>query len=308
MVWLSALVTYSQGAEIFERIGHRVVARSSLWKHTQAQGERLHQVASEQQQRVSVERVKLSVAGLDHPQTKGIGMDGGMVNIRGEGWKEMKVGAVYDVVPRLERDLLTRELVEQAHGVNVRYTAVLGSPEVFSPALWMIAVNHHVPEAADSCVTSDGAAWIWNLVADLFPDSVQIVDWFHACHHLHDAAKALFPDDPAAASRWSSQRQDDLFQGAIQAIIDPLEHANLPSHALYFHTHFRRMQYQEFTEQPYPIGSGAIESEVKQFKSRLTGSGMRWSRPNAARMLTLRSAVMSHSFDDLWAAAHFATN
>src|SRR5207237_3950468 len=134
MVWLSGLVTYSQAGDIFERIGHRMVSRSSIWTHTQEQGERLHQVILTQQQRVSVERVKLPVT--DHPQTKGIGMDGGMINIRGEGWKEMKVGAVYDVLTRLERDFQTRELIEQAHGVNVRYTAVLGSPEVFSPALW----------------------------------------------------------------------------------------------------------------------------------------------------------------------------
>jgi hypothetical protein len=30
--------------------------------------------------------------------------DGGMVNIRSEGWKEMQAGAVFDVAIRLERD------------------------------------------------------------------------------------------------------------------------------------------------------------------------------------------------------------
>jgi hypothetical protein len=30
-----------------------------------------------------------------------------MVNIRGEGWKEMKVGTVYDIELRLERDVDT---------------------------------------------------------------------------------------------------------------------------------------------------------------------------------------------------------
>jgi hypothetical protein len=71
----------------------------------------------------------------------------------------------------------------------------------------------------------------------------------------------------------------------------------------YFHTHQRLMQYHEFRDHPCPIGSGSVESEVKQFKTRLAGPGMRWARPNAHRMLTLRSAVMSHSFDDLWLAA-----
>jgi hypothetical protein len=35
---------------------------------------------------------------------------------------------------------------------------------------------------------------------------------------------------------------------------------------------------------------------------RLTGPGMRWSRPGAERMLTLRTSVLNHTFDELWAA------
>jgi hypothetical protein len=74
------------------------------------------------------------------------------------------------------------------------------------------------------------------------------------------------------------------------------------------------MQYQEFHEDGYPIGSGTTESGinpgtgVKQFKSRLTASGMRWSRQAAKHMLIIRAAVLSNTFDALWASAHFATN
>jgi hypothetical protein len=63
------------------------------------------------------------------------------------------------------------------------------------------------------------------------------------------------------------------------------------------------MQYQEFREEGYPIGSGTVESGIKQFKARLTGPGMRWSRPGAEQMLVVRAAVLAHDFDPLWAAA-----
>ena len=63
------------------------------------------------------------------------------------------------------------------------------------------------------------------------------------------------------------------------------------------------MQYQDFREQGYPIGSGTVESGIKQFKARLTGPGMRWSRIGAQRMLTIRAAVLSDNFDDLWSVA-----
>ncbi len=66
------------------------------------------------------------------------------------------------------------------------------------------------------------------------------------------------------------------------------------------------MQYQELREQGWPIGSGVVESAAKQFKARVTGAGMRWSRAGAENMLALRAAVLSGSerFDALWSRAY----
>jgi hypothetical protein len=61
--------------------------------------------------------------------------------------------------------------------------------------------------------------------------------------------------------------------------------------------------YPQFQEGGYPIGSGSVESEIKQFKARLTGPGMRWSRPAAERMFVLRGAILDRSFDTLWSQA-----
>jgi hypothetical protein len=47
----------------------------------------------QQQAQVQPERVVLPEAAHDHQQRKGISMDGGMVHLRGEGWKEFKVAA-----------------------------------------------------------------------------------------------------------------------------------------------------------------------------------------------------------------------
>ena len=58
-----------------------------------------------------------------------------------------------------------------------------------------------------------------------------------------------------------------------------------------------------FRAEGFPISSGGVESGIKQFKQRLTGAGMRWSRAGAERMMVIRSAVMTDSFDDIWAAA-----
>jgi hypothetical protein len=301
MVWLSGLLPYEQASAVFERIAGRLVASVSLWRETRRYGEGLKALVAHRQTQVSPERVGLPGEDLDI--RRGVSLDGGMVNIRAEGWKELKAGAVFEVELRLERDPQTRELVEVPHALNQSYTAVLGSAERFAPALWRLAVEQQVPRAFYSSVTADGAEWIWNLAADYFPDSVQIVDWYHACQHLAQAADALYAEDKESAQRWFQQRQDDLFQGHIVAITRPLDQAGLSDQAHYFHTHKRRMQYQAFREEGYPIGSGTVESEIKQFKARLTGSGMRWSRPAAEQMLVIRGAVLDHSFDALWDAA-----
>lgn len=304
MVWLAGTMSsYAQASAVFQRIGHRHIPPTSIWRQVAERGERLKAHVEQQQELVSVERVKLPAPGHDHRQRKGVSLDGGMVHIRGEGWKEFKAGAVYDLELKPERDAHTGEWTERGGAANTRYVAVLGDVECFSPALWATAVHANVPQAADSCVTADGAAWIWNLAADLFPDSVQIVDWYHACEHLAEASHALYPDDAQAAQRWYTTSRHQLFLGKVFRIIQALQQAGLDELSHYFHTHHRRMQYHQFHEEGYPIGSGPVESEIKQFKARLTGPGMRWSRPNAERMLVIRGAVLEGSFDTLWTRA-----
>jgi hypothetical protein len=300
---LAGLLTFEQSAAVFERIAGRHIPASSIWRTVQQHGERLCAHVEQRAQQVAPERLRLPVERADHAQPKGVSLDGGMVNIRNEGWKEFKVGTLYDIELRLERDSITRELMPMPHAVQIAYTAVLGDVAAFAPILWQVAVAHGLPTAQDSSVTADGAEWIWNLVADYFPDSVQIVDWFHACQHLSAAAQALFPQQSDKAQRWLSEHTTALFQGQVHRIIDALDAAGLTDHSHYFHTHQRRMSYLEFREAGWPIGSGSVESEVKQYKARLTGAGMRWSRPGARRMFVIRGAVLDHSFDSLWAAA-----
>lgn len=301
MVWLSGLLPYEQCREVFERIGKVILGSSSVWRYSQAYGERLKQQVEQHRQHNNIAQVTLS--NQDHAGQKGISLDGGMLNIRHEGWKEMKVGAVYDVVQRLERDPQTQEWTHLPHALKTSYTAILGDSTTFAPAVWPLAVLHDVPDAAVSSLTADGAEWIWNLANDYFPDSVQILDWYHARQHLHQAAQALHPDQPQLADLWFARRTDDLFAGNIHAITQDLDKHALADHSHYFHTHKRRMQYLEFRENGFPIGSGTVESAVKQFKTRLTSAGMRWNRSNAQRMLVIRAAVLDHSFDSLWAQA-----
>jgi hypothetical protein len=305
MVWLSGLLPYEQCTAVFEEIGERNIPASSIWRQTQRHGERLQTYVEQQREQVSVERVVLPDARYDHRQRKALSLDGGMVNIRGEGWRELKVGAVFDVESRLERNPQTAELEAMAHGINVHYTAVLGSPQDFTPALWALAVAHELPTAKERAVVGDGATWIWNVAEDVCPDGRQIVDWFHATQHLAEAAQALYPAENQVKqrARWLNLYKADLYMGRVHKITTALHRRGRDDLAGYFDRHQRRMQYLEFREEGWPLGSGTVESGVKQFKQRLTGTGMRWQRDAALRMLTLRAAVLGHDFHVLWSAS-----
>lgn len=302
MTWLAGVLPYAQAVDVFERIGHVQLAATSIWEQAQATGKRWQAHQTKHHAHVSVERTVLPPAEQDHAAPKGLSLDGGTVHIRQEGWKEFKVGTVYEVTAATDTDPETHETVDVARGENIAYCAVLGTVEQFAPALWALAVERQVPTAAEVALTADGAEWIWNIANDYFPDSVQIVDWYHATQHVAQAAAALHPQNATAAQSWATERRQALYLGHVEKITTPLDEAGLTTEAHYFHTHQRRMRYQEFREQGYPIGSGTVESGIKQFKHRLTGAGMRWSRPGAERMLLLRAAVLQDNFDAIWAA------
>jgi len=110
MVWLSSLLPYTQCEAVLAQIGEQWISASSIWRQTQKHGQRLRTYVEHQREQVGVERIQFADAKHDHDQAKGISMDGGMVNIREEGWRELKVGTVFDVEMRLERNPQTGEL------------------------------------------------------------------------------------------------------------------------------------------------------------------------------------------------------
>jgi hypothetical protein len=162
-----------------------------------------------------------------------------------------------------------------------------------------------VPTAQERAVLGDGALWVWNVAEDVLPDGRQIVDWFHAVSHLAEAATALYPDekDSPKRMRWLKTYKYHLYMGRVHKIIAVLKKRGRDDLVLYFERHQRRMPYLEFREEGFPIGSGTVESGVKQFKQRLTGTGMRWNADNANRMIVIRAAVLGTDFDALWDAA-----
>ena len=282
----------------------------SIWRRSQTWGSQLQAQAEAERERATALPAQWAaptpVAELQ-PRL-GVGMDGAMVHLREEGWKELKVGTLFAVAVSPTVDAATGEAVDLAHAVNSSYVAHLGGPERLGEFVWAEAQRRGWEHASDTLAIGDGAPWIWNQVALHFGDSHQLVDWYHATQHLAEAARLLKGEGPAA-QRWLNSRETQLYQGHAERIANELATASTPSlahreklskEANYFRQNQWRMNYLEMREHEWPIGSGMVESGAKQFKARFCGPGMRWSRSGAENLLPIRAAILSHRFDELW--------
>jgi hypothetical protein len=316
MTWLSGIVDYRTVEEVLNRVGQIGVSYGSIHREAQRWGEGFQAISEKERLRANVMDGRWGgpVQTAETCGKMGVAMDGGMIHIRDEGWKELKIGCVFEVEvsPTLDRE--TGEHIELAHATNNSYVAHLGGPERFGEMVWAEAARRHWEGAEDTEVVGDGARWIWNLAADHFYDSRQVVDWFHATEHLARAASLFKGEGTLAAKRWFNAQKTGLFGGhpdrtaralakAAHACSDSVA-SELEKEARYFHRNQHRMRYQEMREDGWAIGSGMVESGAKQFKARFCGPGMRWSRAGAERLVPIRAAIMSHRFDQLWRQAY----
>ena len=237
----------------------------------------------------------------------GAAMDGAMVHIREEGWKELKVGSLFEVGVQAVKDKETGAWTTVPQAQHNSYVAHLGGPAHFGELMWAEAQRRRWDLALDTQVVGDGAAWIWNLTNLHFGESHQVIDWYHAKEHLVAATRLLHPDENSSYERALKQYETLLFQGHARQLGDFFSNHDsesssepLKQEAQYFLNNHRRMNYMELREGLWLIGSGMVESEAKQFKHRFTASGMRWSREGLENIIPIRAAVMSDDFHNLW--------
>jgi hypothetical protein len=154
---------------------------------------------------------------------------------------------------------------------------------------------------------ADGANWIWDRVQQWFPSAIQVLDIYHAGEHVASAAKAAWGEDHPEAKLWATQARNRLLQAdGVKTIMRELanilqsgsatDEKLLRTELNYLWKNRHRMKYAEAHAQGLPIGSGVMESTIKQTSThRLRQSGMKWTRDGANVMLRLRAAIVSDS-------------
>lgn len=237
-------------------------------------------------------------------------LDGVMTPLKGE-WRELKVLSWYEAEP------VTRSKPRRHHGKrsqeptalqtkNITYAADQQDAESFGQLVWATGCQRAVDSYAEIVFIADGAAWIWRLVEQYYPNAVQIVDWYHACEYLTPIAQAAFGADRQAADAWLEQTREELWQGRIQTVLAACRalEAQAPEpvrKALsYYANNEKRMNYAYLRERGYLIGSGTVESACKQIALlRLCCAGARWSKKGLVQTAKARAAWLSDAWDTL---------
>jgi hypothetical protein len=233
--------------------------------------------------------------------------DGAALNTRtkdgdGSTWRENKLGLVFS------SDNVRKYINKKGEDIGVickkEYTSYVGNAHEFKKFLLACAVRNGYGVYKETVLLSDGAAWIRNIGDELFPDAVQILDLFHLCENTYNYAKAIFKNVEEKYKPWAEDIIDKIKNGRKQDVIrilGSLKNRKIPNGTVnlytYVYNNYNKIDYNQYKEKGYYVGSGAIESGNKVvFQKRLKLAGMRWDELTAQHLLSLRAKFES----DLW--------
>lgn len=228
-----------------------------------------------------------------------VALDGVMV-AEHDGYHEVRCGAIAGAEP------------PGADGENLqldrwRYVVTPGDVASFGQLVSLEAGRQGLAEAERVLVLGDGAAWIWTLAQEHFPQAVQILDLWHATAHLWSAGRALYGEGDGRVAGWVAATKARLLQGEVPAMVaewagvTPREAAAWAAEQTYFTNQAQRMAYDQYQAAGYPLGSGAVESANRHVVGvRVKQAGMHWKRPGLTGVLALRAMLRSQRWDDWW--------
>ena len=261
----------------------------------------------------SIRRLSIETDGVMARIRRGsVPMEEAEAKRKGDVYREIKVGAVFEGIPGRERSELVPGVFLDEPG-PIQYVARRLKVEEFGRFLYALAQRCGVDRAREVVFLGDGARWIRHVVEDHFPTAVQSVDLSHAREHLWNVANAVHGPGTPQGAAWAKQADALLSHGQIEELVQMI--AKLPSipavpdasrsipeiEAEYFLSNAERMRYPTFRAKGMHIGSGIAEAACKTVVStRAKRSGMRWTPEGLDAVLALRTSVLNQSYDLFW--------
>ncbi|MFN6537554.1 MAG: ISLre2 family transposase [Nostoc sp. EkiNYC01] len=244
-------------------------------------------------------RIRLNKKGRKNPKTNRHGFIGE--------WVEPKLLTIY-VVDEQGKKVKTKDIPIINDGTYEDYNG-------FLPILEMHLVRLGISQAKQVLLIADGAEWIWKHIPPLlkkvqYPDATyQLYDFYHVTERLQKFADIAFSDE-SERHIWFKQARKTLKKSNALTVIRQMDKfiaeaagescKIMVTQRNYLLRAYRegRLKYAQVLAQKLPIGSGAIESLIRQVVNlRIKGNSKFWLKNNAEIMLNLRCQWMANSWD-----------
>lgn len=140
----------------------------------------------------------------------------------------------------------------------------------------------------------DGHDGVWNIIADIAAPEQrrEILDWYHLVENLHKVGGSLKRLRQAESLLWQGQVDEtiNLFIG--------LKRKPAKNFCQYLEKHRHRIVNYAYyqAEGICSIGSGGVESAIKQIDRRIQISGAQWKAENVPQVLAHRAAYLNGLF------------
>ncbi|MBW4637075.1 MAG: hypothetical protein KME05_02370 [Gloeocapsa sp. UFS-A4-WI-NPMV-4B04] len=118
---------------------------------------------------------------------------------------------------------------------------------------------------------------------------LEILDWYHLVENLHKVGGSIKRLNQAEVLLWQGQME------AAMALFNNSQTKQAKNFCEYLRKHQHRIVNYEYfqAEGLYSIGSGAVESTIKQIGRRVQLSGAQWHRKNVPQVLAHRCAYLN---------------
>lgn len=136
----------------------------------------------------------------------------------------------------------------------------------------------------------DGHAGVWSLYQQMgrATQRDEILDWFHLNENLHKVGGSLKRIKQAESLLWEGKVEEasQLFEG--------LRSKQAKRFRAYLAGHRSRIpNYRYYQMEGLPIGSGPVESLIKQIDARIQVTGAQWKPENVSQLLSLRCSYLN---------------
>lgn len=304
VVQAAGRMPYGEAVEMVEQMMGLRIEESGAERIVAEVGGRLR--AGEAEGMAECDRGEIAPLCSESPDRLYVGMDGTSAHIDGS-WHEVKTGVIY-------RAEANAEGIDQC--LEPRYVAAQEPSEVFGERVYVVAAQAGVAQAGEVVVIGDGAEWIRHQAAHHYPGATQILDYWHACEHIHELAKCHYGESDPRGRRWAQTHCERLEARGPTSLLRALRRMK-PANAedaeaigrelSYFTTNQERMQYARFRARGLMIGSGPVEAACKVVVgARLKQSGMRWSGDGADHILAVRTRLLNRDYYTLQSASRAA--